>query len=241
MSPSYVGWPTMFEENKMPLVCSLRPMSRRLSSFMPETVGYLLNPKRASRTVPQSHMPWRPDQDNSMDSVIRAPFRLVENLLTSSQSCVTIKQKILESSLRQPLPGASSTRRPTSRLSHFINSSPRSSSSEDSSHSCQSDDIPYIDQPFKDGRRRKICHACNLPFGEEEEVDICDSCCFERPAGCRNCNWTGWGRCSTCVGHNHAITSRPFASGFTRVPFVGEGQEKRRLGSWGLRRLGTTT
>lgn len=155
---------------------------------------------------------------------------------------MTIKQKIQESSLIQPFPRDSSSRRSTSRLSYLINSSPRSSSSQDSSHSSPSDDAPYIDQPFRDGRRRKICHACNLPFGEEEEVDICDGCCFERPVGCRSCNWTGWGKCSACAGHDCAMASRPFAAGFTRVTFAGEEKGKHRLRSWGLQQmLGTTT
>lgn len=169
--------------------------------------------------------------------------------------CMTIKQKIMESSKDPPYPNGH--KRSTSRISYLINPSPRrtSSSSEDSARSPSPDgDVPYVDQPFRDGRRRKICHACNEPFGEREPVDICGGCCFERPAGCRDCNWTGWGRCAACRGRPaddddgpHATTiegARPFATGFTRALLVGRGGEQQhgpRTGSWGLKQmLGST-
>lgn len=142
---------------------------------------------------------------------------------------MTIKQKIMESSRNPPF---QSHKRSSSRISYLRNSSPRSSSS--------SDDVPYVDQPYKDGRRRKICHACYQPFGEYEQVDICDGCCFERPAGCRECNWTGWGRCSACAGQDHAMGATPFATGFTVAPLLGSDGQRHRLRSWGLRQLSGT-
>lgn len=154
---------------------------------------------------------------------------------------MTIKQKIMESSRDPP---SKSRKRSSSRISYLRNTSPRSSSSsEDSARSLSSDDVPYVDQPFRDGRRRKICHACYQPFGEHERVDICAGCCFERPAGCRECNWTGWARCAACVGHDPAaVGATPFATGFTRAPLVGGEGQRHRLRSWGLRQLsGTNT
>lgn len=151
---------------------------------------------------------------------------------------MTIKQKIMESSRDPPF---KSPKRSTSRISYLRNTSPRSSSSsEDSSRGRSSDDVPYVDRPFKDGRRRKICHACYQPFGEHEPVEICAGCCFERPTGCRDCNWTGWGKCSACVGHYPTVGATPFATGFTRAPLVGSDGQKHRLRSWGLRQLSGT-
>lgn len=164
---------------------------------------------------------------------------------------MTIKQKIEESSREAPIKSPSharsisaswsSLRRSPSRLVHLRPSYPRSSSSsEDSSRdtsrdSFSDDAAPHIDQPFKDGRRRKICHACNHLFGEHEHVEICNSCCFERPAGCRDCNWTGWGTCTACAGQHCTIESRPFAAGYRRVPVTGEGQQTPRQAYFGLK------
>lgn len=158
---------------------------------------------------------------------------------------MTIKQKIEESSREAPtkspshgrsFSGWSSSRRSSFRLGHLRTSYPRSSSSsEDSSRSSLSDDAPHIDQPFKDGRRRKICHACNQLFGEHDHVEICNSCCFERPAGCRECNWTGWGRCGDCAGQDRSIESRPFAAGYRRVPLTSDGQLNPREAYFGMR------
>lgn len=162
-----------------------------------------------------------------------------------SQGYMTIKQKIMESS-RDP-PFVDGRKRSSSRFSYLSSStaSNRNSSSSEASSLC--DGPPRVDQPFRDGRRRKICHACYRPFGDAEHVEICTGCCFERPAGCRACNWTGWARCSACEGGEvqesqrprgrAVVGARPFAAGFMRAPLAGRTSEDqgRPSRSWGLR------